>query len=266
MAASHGTALDCAATATAPGQVEDASRNSVQSATKISLVCRARGVAPESAAHNGDGRIPVYDLTVDGEHEFFANGILVHNSGAFNLLAGMKAAGGLRVYSKSDKKSLLRLVLCSQETLSQVVIDDNRALFLSIQDPLSDGRLPEHGLRKLLDSLVLQFADLDPAECQETWGEPIAGYGKPASELMMQAEQARKLWNWISRQRADAHEVIVIQDSGNRLGKSIAFSIVDSLGLSRAEVIYDVAAPDEPLVDDPPNKFCYDLVKANRYG
>jgi hypothetical protein len=26
------------------------------------------------------GRHPVYDLTVDGCHEFFANGILVHNS------------------------------------------------------------------------------------------------------------------------------------------------------------------------------------------
>jgi hypothetical protein len=27
-----------------------------------------------------DGQQPVYDLTVDGEHEFFANGVLVHNS------------------------------------------------------------------------------------------------------------------------------------------------------------------------------------------
>ena len=24
--------------------------------------------------------LPVYDLTVEGEHEFFANGVLVHNS------------------------------------------------------------------------------------------------------------------------------------------------------------------------------------------
>ena len=31
-----------------------------------------RGVSP-------DGTANVYDLTVDGEHEFFANGILVHN-------------------------------------------------------------------------------------------------------------------------------------------------------------------------------------------
>ena len=30
-----------------------------------------------------NARIPVYDLTVEGEHEFFANGILVHNCEAF---------------------------------------------------------------------------------------------------------------------------------------------------------------------------------------
>ena len=41
--------------------------------------------APDTArsyvAHvRGAGRSAVYDLTVDGEHEFFANGVLVHNS------------------------------------------------------------------------------------------------------------------------------------------------------------------------------------------
>jgi predicted phage terminase large subunit-like protein len=38
------------------------------------------------------GATPVYDLTVKGEHEFFANGILVHNStaGGGNWTAGVR--------------------------------------------------------------------------------------------------------------------------------------------------------------------------------
>lgn len=31
------------------------------------------------------GTLPVYDLTVDGEPEFFASGILVHNSRVFHV-------------------------------------------------------------------------------------------------------------------------------------------------------------------------------------
>jgi hypothetical protein len=47
-----------------------------------------------NAVHGSDGIVrPVYNLKVDGEHEFFANGLLVHNcdasSGAFNRLLGL---------------------------------------------------------------------------------------------------------------------------------------------------------------------------------
>jgi len=47
-----------------------------------------------NAVHGSDGIVrPVYNLKVDGEHEFFANGLLVHNcdasSGAFNKLLGL---------------------------------------------------------------------------------------------------------------------------------------------------------------------------------
>jgi hypothetical protein len=54
----------------------------------------------------GCGTATVFNLAVEGEHEFFANGILVHNcdaaSGAFNELAnntkrpGTVAVGGKR--------------------------------------------------------------------------------------------------------------------------------------------------------------------------
>ena len=34
------------------------------------------------------GRQPVYNLTVEGEHEFYANGVLVHNCDALRYLCG----------------------------------------------------------------------------------------------------------------------------------------------------------------------------------
>lgn len=38
--------------------------------------------------------VPVYNLTIEGEHEFFANGILVHNcDGATNLILGLAETG-----------------------------------------------------------------------------------------------------------------------------------------------------------------------------
>jgi len=46
------------------------------------------------AVHGSDGiERPVFNIRVDGEHEFFANNLLVHNcdtsSGAFNKLLGL---------------------------------------------------------------------------------------------------------------------------------------------------------------------------------
>lgn len=46
-------------------------------------------------------RRPVYDLTVDGEPEFFANGILVHNSLRYLLLSRPRASRPARVEAAS---------------------------------------------------------------------------------------------------------------------------------------------------------------------
>jgi phage terminase large subunit-like protein len=61
--------------------VEDVGSISVMS---VSNVARLRSIARRNAGTKqpcaGSGkRISVYDLTIEGNHEFFANGVLVHN-------------------------------------------------------------------------------------------------------------------------------------------------------------------------------------------
>jgi hypothetical protein len=60
------------------------------SKAKILTLCTVRRIARKKLDHP----VPVYDLTVDGVHEYFANGFLVHNcdavSGAFEQLQDSK--------------------------------------------------------------------------------------------------------------------------------------------------------------------------------
>lgn len=68
------------------GQTQERSDSSTSYALSAGLPF-GDGNEPDAALRyvqpNGDGHtgtVPVYDLTVEGEHEFYANGILVHNS------------------------------------------------------------------------------------------------------------------------------------------------------------------------------------------
>lgn len=48
-------------------------------------------------------RLPVYNLSVEGHPEYFANGILVHNcSGAFNKLALHEGSGECAVFDPNS--------------------------------------------------------------------------------------------------------------------------------------------------------------------
>ena len=55
----------------------DARRSSTSTATRRPDTAGSHALLPRDGS---TARLPVYDLTVDGAHEFFANGILVHNS------------------------------------------------------------------------------------------------------------------------------------------------------------------------------------------
>ena len=114
-------------------------------------------------------------------------------SGAFAKLVNVPPVGGFRILTshRLSKDNTLRIVVCSRGQLAGTVIG-RRRLVVSITDPAQAGKveLPQPGSNQLLDTLVLAFADLDPADLQETWGELIAPYQRSADELIMTREIA----------------------------------------------------------------------------
>ena len=96
-------------------------------------------------------------------------------SGAFAKLVNAHPVGSFRVYS-----------------LGSTVLEQ-RYLLVLVTDPAPVGKtnLPQPASNQLLGTHVLSFADLAPADLQETWGEPIPPYDRPAEELIMTGKSAR---------------------------------------------------------------------------
>lgn len=235
------------------------------------------------------GNIPVYDLNVKDDHEFFANGILVHNSGAFNLLTGGRISSGIRILTRrlnSDSKLKQRIVVCSKEELEATIIDE-RAILLSICDPLKGGDvdgyprfggvdvsegvltspteppLPPHALSKIIGSLVVSFADIQPAEYQDRWDEPVEEYGKLPVDLILKPEQGKKIWREVLKKRDDPWQVLVIQDNGDRRAVSMALGIAEMLRIPKEQGVYVVASPEVNLTKAP-NMHVYETIKSSR--
>jgi hypothetical protein len=137
---------------------------------------------------------------------------------------------------------------------------------VSITDPAPVGKadLPPHRLDKLLGSLVLPFADLDPADHQATWNEPIAPFGQTADKLIMNREVGKKLWGFLLRPRDPNPSVIVLQDedSGDRRALSVAYALSDMLLGGPSIYTGEEWAPVEK--DVPPNKHIFDMTKISR--
>ncbi len=129
-----------------------------------------------------------------------------------------------------------------------------------------NGKEVVHGLNKLLDTLHLEFADLDPAEVQGAWQEPIAPYGRLASELILKPEQAKRLWGFILKKRDPPPEMIVVQDQGDRRALSVALALCDTLRLQRQSTVARLDDPDWQVkaVDKPSNNHVFLQVQAGR--
>jgi hypothetical protein len=128
-------------------------------------------------------------------------------------------------------------------------------------------RLPSHSMRRLEDSLVLEFADMDPKEQQETWGLPVPPYGRPAEQLVMdKGEHAKKIWKLLLKRRPGPFDVLVVSHDGgpdDRRAASVAAAICDTLGLARTAV-FRPDRPDEKLEGPAPNGHVYATVRAGR--
>jgi predicted phage terminase large subunit-like protein len=189
-------------------------------------------------------------------------------SGAFGKLANVHPVGTLRIYRRGASKSPpFKILVCSREELANVEVD-TPAVLICIADP-ADNRpaaLPKLGLAKLLDSLVLEFADIDPASYQEKWEDPVAPFGKPAGELAMSREHGRNLWRFLQRKRPANYEVIVIQDGGDRRALSMAFAVADMTRRMRFGSIWKPSNPEWRAgeKDPAPNQHVFSMVKSTR--
>ena len=124
---------------------------------------------------------------------------------------------------------------------------------------------PAHGLSNLLGSVTLEFGDLDPAEHQERWEQPLPDLGglSPA-QLRMLPEHGKKLWRLLMQHRDPPWQICVFCDGGDRRALSAAYAVVDVLRLGRAEHIYQVLDPEGKHEQAPGNRHVYEVVQASR--
>jgi len=190
------------------------------------------------------------------------------SSGAFNLLAGSKKVGPLRVYSfGTQKRAGLRIVICSPDKLGEAVIE-LPAVLLHLIPPRTEMVTPDHALTKLQDSTQIAVADLDPRDYQETWNEPILAYNATPAEVIMDRDGGRIIWNFIRKKREPQPQIIVLVDESSpelRVGETIALCLCDLMGLGR-DLIYKIDDEDWVADDDTkvPNQHVYDVLKASR--
>lgn len=196
-------------------------------------------------------------------------------SGAFRKLQRPGGQAKIHIIPERSRNAQgkLRLVVATYEELANVIIDE-RSLLIYFTDPPSAGEepLPEdnapplHSLNRLLDSLNISFADIAPEEKQESWGDLIQPWNRPAEELIMKPqEHGKKLWAFITKKRSTMPpECILFVDDGDRRALSSAQAVADILRLVRKDSILRLSEPDSKCEGVSPNDHVYRVVKASR--
>lgn len=203
-------------------------------------------------------------------------------SGGFNeLLSGnFNSAGSFRVmpstaqlgqpglyqirYAGQQSMTHLRIIVCSKEEL-QVLTIDERAILISLSDPNEEK--PIHGINKLLEHVQVHFADIHPAEHQESWGDPVPPWNEPADKLIMQPEHGKRIWKAITQKRMEPFQLIVFQDNGDRRAISAAYAVADIWRIGRKKVIWIAKSSDNSSVDETgkaANEHVYQTLKLAR--
>jgi hypothetical protein len=174
------------------------------------------------------------------------------------------------VLAESEVKSRLHIVVCTTEQLGEIVCTDHDAALVVVGDPpaagqTADDSIPEHGLSRLLGSLKLHFAALEPANHEQTWHEPVEPYGRPVTDLVMSHQDGKRLWYFL-RRRDPAPEVLVVAADDGQVALSLGYAICDTFRLNKAETMYLFVAYDEDDKHDrePPIKHVYDRVRECR--
>lgn len=193
----------------------------------------------------------------------------------FNLLANPNRIAPLKIYAgKKFSKDTTRIVVCSHEQLEAMVIDDHPTLLIYLDDPedvgsngyyqegtrqtsetskdtiLTDREIgvaikgieitSRHGLSKLLEQATIRFADLDPADVQDRWDEPILPWNRTPKDLIMTPAHGNQIRKILFKERKPRAEIWVIADAGNgdRRAISVAHAICYLKAWDEEKTIY----------------------------
>lgn len=163
------------------------------------------------------------------------------STGAFNAIIKQPRKAGVRILStrsRDDKKIPFRLVVLNREQLASTVMEE-RCILIDLADPPLNGegeQRPEHGLNNLTDFTQVRFADIDPAEVQDRWMEPVPPWNKLPAELVAGRDAGKKIWSTVLKKRQLPFEVLVLSDGGDRRALSTALAIAEVLRIPRDAV------------------------------
>jgi hypothetical protein len=213
-----------------------------------------------------------YDIARDGGSHgdlCVAVGLALHHHGRQRRL-GLPRFLSFRRHRTPNAKPL-RIVLCPRDQIGEVETDPSDVVLLvTAADPGEAAPDPAALPFVPADSLHLTFADLTPGEANHDYYGPVAPYGLPLGQLLLQRQEgAKALWRVLLKKRDPAANVIVIADQGgaaDRRALSLALAVCDGLGLPRESTLYNPT--DSELTYDrdtkPPNPFVYEVAKQGR--
>lgn len=214
------------------------------------------------------------------------------SSGAYNLLVGSQAKiGSFRILGPRKQQGL-RIMACSTDELENMVIDDQRVLLIHLTDPKGvmcnvrasergldvNGAVngngngepsrptPKHAIAKLLESKTVAFAPLDPADCQESWGQSVEPWGKPVAEVMMQDSHGKQVWSFLLKKRDPSADLWVIVDEGDGRALSAAMAVCDSCNMDRKKTLYTPSDPEYDFAGQKAkHRHVYEMTRACRH-
>jgi phage terminase large subunit-like protein len=219
-------------------------------------------------------------------------------SAAFNLFLVKRRMGPvLQTFNLGKQKNdTLRFVVCNLEEFSALQIDETmKCVVIYIGDPSSDpkqntivlqgensgdpkpsivienGELvpqspsPSYCQAKTLGTHQLNFADLDSANLQDKWLEPLEPWNQLPEKLVLQKEEAKNLWQFLLKKRDDKWGICIIVELGETDDRalSLAAGLADGYRLPRS-VVYRPSDPDTLIADEVPNSYILEVVKSCR--
>lgn len=114
--------------------------------------------------------------------------------------------------------------------------------------------------------LELQCADLDPADYQLNYGQPIQPWDKPIGDLQLSRDQAKKFWSHTLRKYDLPWQVLVIVDQGgeDRRALSAAMAVADMMRLPRSAIFIPSRDGEKETIleEDPPNVWVWETLKS----